>query len=183
MRVGDIINKVSLFLFSSDDICYVSSSLKVCEEFMNKFRNDGEYTEEKKKFLIKNQNSINAGNLLLKIIENYYGNIELLKSEIIEMKKDSGNKSHQLLLTAKESLLEQQKQELEDAKKLAIKLNINALISYYYFNHNTGLFDVDIVDSESCVYGKEIDPTRNLNRFEEIDESFKKESVDHELRY
>ena len=100
MKVADIINKVSLFLFSSDDICYVSNNLKVCEEFMNKFRNDGEYTEEKKKFLIKNQNSINADNLLLKIIENYYGNIELLKSEIIEMKKDSGNESQQLLLKA-----------------------------------------------------------------------------------
>lgn len=183
MKLEDIFNQTDLIL-RENDIVYFCEDLQVIKEFIESCNGTQNRQEDVKKFLIDNEESINKEKLILLLVKNYRDNLETIKLRKKELNRaiKSGSKERESTIEEFSNMNMQefiQKDNLEKALKLA--KGIDTIIPMYYYNPAIQSYEVEVIDSREFIDGKTVNKSKNLRRFEEVDEYFKDKNSQENL--
>lgn len=182
MRLKEILDKTDLIMHI-DDIVYFCEDIDTIKEFIDLNKKRELDSKGIKDFLLKHEDRINKERLLLVIVRNYQDNIKVIKDILEDKDHRLMNKlalsDDKMIEELKSEMLELQLELYKEQKYLAkakkLGHGIKEAITIYFFNKKENQYDIKVIDSKEIIDGVYLKNTKNLKRFKEIDEDFRKE--------
>jgi len=191
MELEDILKQTDIIM-RTDDIDFIYDEVtekQIAQEFKEKFKNGVDARKEVTKFLIESEKRIpeekrgeKKEKLVLLMVKNYIENIQTIKKYLERLKVELKiNKSPDLIsnLAKFHMQLHQQEENLVKATKLG--KGIKQVIVYIGYDEEQKRYRTEIVDSREVIDGKKVDVSKNLKRFNKIDQAFMQEDLSQEI--
>lgn len=171
MSMTDILKYLHLILRDGDVVHFLTNS-DLLPEFLEMFNSPDDASTSVKQFLIDHERDIDKERLILLLVKNNIDELSNIENQLNNFPADPSQISSDSLSKFSELQINRDVLTKNLKKCVSLAKGINQILTFYHYDEKTKKHRVDVIDSREFIDGQKINKSKNLKRFDEIDDYF-----------